>query len=109
MTVIKPAGASGRQATASCCETAVRASQEIFSREARTREVSTARLTSTNGDQWHADYELDLDLSLQAGGFILLVPGITSHYRARLLGNSRGCRTSTGISSPSWRARLAAL
>ena len=64
MTVIKPAGAAGRQAPASCCETAVRVSQEIVSREARTREVSTARLAPTNGDQWHADYELDVDLSL---------------------------------------------
>src|SRR5437667_104284 len=64
MTAIKHAGAAGRQAPASCCETAVRVSQEIVSREARTREVSTARLAPTNGDQWHADYELDVDLSL---------------------------------------------
>lgn len=62
--MIRPARATGRNAPAAGRELGVRASQEVVSREARTREVSTARLTAGTTDDWHADYQLDVDLSL---------------------------------------------
>ena len=56
--------ATVRRALVHSSEVVVRAFQEIASRDARTREISTVRLEPHRADAWHAVYELDVDLSL---------------------------------------------
>ncbi len=42
----------------------MRASSEVVSRQARTRQIATPQLLARRGDHWHSVYELNLDWSL---------------------------------------------